>query len=95
MTEKVDITALANQARLPSDDPGVQTFAVLVALECARIAREALVEHDRDLAGTLPLAVSAGRVQRRLRRAFGLDDDRTGADSEAWSDQVEMLMLAL
>lgn len=94
MSKKLDITALARQARLPFDDPGVQAFAELIACECVRIAGEALAEHDRELVG-LSLGASAVRAQGRLRDAFELERDHTSVASDAWSDQVEMLMLAL
>src|SRR5258706_11778038 len=95
MTKKLDIAAIASQARVPLDDPAVLAFAKLVAGECVRIVEEVMAEHDRASAGLSLVDASAPRARRRLRDAFGLDGDRTSAASDAWSEQVEILMLGL
>lgn len=43
-----DIAALAREAGIPTDDPGVLAFARLIAFECASICRKATPDGDAD-----------------------------------------------
>ena len=44
----IDLAQLARQARIPADEPGVATFAKLIADHCAGLCETARPEGDAD-----------------------------------------------
>jgi len=70
----IDIAALAKQAGIPTDDPGVREFAKLVAIECVRIAE--WLPRDGHLSWQPRHRIDAvvDDVSGRILEAFDIED---------------------
>ena len=70
--DPIDLAALAREAGVPADDPGVQAFARLVAERCAAICEAAEPEGDADDVSRTNVRIVGRELGVKIRALFDI-----------------------